>query len=480
MMSVLPYECENARGQLPEYAGGALVGRELARVEQHLASCERCQKEVADLRTVIGAVRAVSPEPMPDTLLPRLRLALQERVPAPGARLLWPRLAVPLAILTGVVAVSFALRAPKRTGGLARGAEVAMAPGRPQATLAPQLAGKAGEGARRAGGGAGGLSAGAIAPEAEEAPSLLSPADRHEVAQAPGAPFAGQPMQLAEKAEEPARSAAKFAQPPATADQEMLGLKPAPTREMKAPQAGRKPAERPRLAREGGARGMGGTAGGAGVPGPSDRPGLHSKRIRWGPQGARERDEGPSAAAGSMAKAEAATAPPLFARASLVAGADGSIIALEVASEAHSDSITVRVGSGPPQTFQWRGAGARPATVPLPMDRLGPGPAAVPVEVTSSAGRREYVLFVPTMARLGQVAPTAPVAKYESAPLGSVLADLSAMTGLVILAEQPLNAEIKGAIPKGTPEASLRQLGMASGFDVQAQGDLVFTLTRRR
>jgi hypothetical protein len=181
-----------------------------------------------------------------------------------------------------------------------------------------------------------------------------------------------------------------------------------------------------------------------------------------------------------VAKAEAAAAPPLFARASLVAGADGSIIALEVAGEASADSITLRVGGGPPQRFQWRGAGARPATVPLPMDKLGPGPAAVPVEVTSSAGRRDYVLFVPTMARLGQIAPTAPVARYESAPLRSVLADLSAMTGLVILAEQPLDAEIKGAIPKGTPEASLRQLGVASGFDVQAQGDLVFTLTHQR
>jgi hypothetical protein len=184
--------------------------------------------------------------------------------------------------------------------------------------------------------------------------------------------------------------------------------------------------------------------------------------------------------AGSVAKAEEAPAPPLFARASLVAGADGSILALEVAGEASADSITLRVGSDPPQTFQWRGTGARMATVPLPMDKFGPGPAAVPLEVTSSAGKRAYVLFVPTMARLGQIAPSAPLARYESAPLGSVLADLSAMTGLVILAEQPLDTEIKGAIPKGTPEASLRQLGVASGFDVHAQGDLVFTLTRHR
>jgi hypothetical protein len=181
-----------------------------------------------------------------------------------------------------------------------------------------------------------------------------------------------------------------------------------------------------------------------------------------------------------VAREKAPAAPPLFARASLATGADGDIIALEVASKASTESITLRIGGGPPQTFQWRGAGGRPATVPLPMDKLGSGPAAVPVEVSSSAGKRDYVLFVPTMARLGEIAPSAPVASYEGAPIRSVLADLSAMTGLVILAEQPLDREIKGAIPRGTPEASLRQLGLENGFDVQAHGDVVFTLTHQR
>jgi len=215
-------------------------------------------------------------------------------------------------------------------------------------------------------------------------------------------------------------------------------------------------------------------------PAYADRRGLYARRRGRERPGPQAEEQAGGLAAASEATAEAAGAPPVFARATLVKGAGQSMIALVVASGAPTDTITLRLAGGPARSYEWRSAGTRPATIPLPLDKIGAGPASVPVEVTSSAGKRDYILFVPAMSRLGEVAPSAPVASYQAAPLRTVLSDLSKMTGLVILAEEPLDGEVKGGIPRGTPAASLRKLGEASGFEVEAQGDLVFTLTHRR
>jgi len=49
---------------LPWYVNGTLRGEELGRVEQHIAACEQCRREVAWLRDVFAACAAI--EPIPD------------------------------------------------------------------------------------------------------------------------------------------------------------------------------------------------------------------------------------------------------------------------------------------------------------------------------------------------------------------------------------------------------------------------------
>jgi len=479
-MCALPFECNSIRERLPEYADGTLIGRELARVEQHVASCGRCQQEVADLRTVIGAVRAVPPDEVPETLIPRLRRAVQERAPAPGLRLFWPRLAVPVAILTCVIALTVALRLPRHQMESARRVAFAPAP-----SAATEIARKPAEPGVSGGipGGAG-LGVAARLGEAQQPAVPAGEVERGQAALGAAEGFAPPPAADQTATREGAETQ-NAAEPPAHefAQSSQAGYEKASGAMKSAPRdLARKPPVPSPPAPAGAMRGGGGRAGGgrpSGPPGAAYRPGPCAWRGRRGHYGGGVKESAPALSAAG-AKAEVSAVPPALARAALMQGAEGKIIALSIGGGEVSDTITVRLGSGAPQTYQWRGAGARSPMIPLPTTSLGPGPAVVPVEVKSSAGEQSYMLFLPTMARLGQVAPTAPVAKYVGATLSSVLADLSKTTGLVILAEQPLDREITGPIPQGTPAASLRALGAATGFDVQAEDDLVFTLTRRR
>ena len=479
-MSALPFECSSIRDRLPEYADGTLIGRELARVEQHVASCGRCQQEVVDLRTVIGAVRAVPRDEVPETLIPRLRRAVQERAPAPGLRLFWPRLAVPVAILTCVIALTVALRLPRHQ--MESAGRVAFAPAPSAAT---EIARKPAEPSVSVGlpGGAD-LGVAARVGEEQQPAAAASEAERNQsaagAAEGLAAPPAADQMvtresaQTQNAAEPPAHEFAQSSQPGYEkasgamkgADRDLARKPPVPS-----------PAAPAGAMRGGGGRAVGGRP--SGPPGPVARPGPYAWRGRRGPYRGEVKESAPALSAAG-ARAEVSAVPPALARAALMQGTEGKIIALSIGGGEVSDTITVRLGSGPPQSYQWRGAGTRSPMIPLPTTSLGPGPAVVPVEVRSSAGEQSYMLFLPTMARLGQVAPTAPVAKYVGATLSSVLADLSKTTGLVIFAEQPLDREITGPIPQGTPAASLRALGAATGFDVQAEDELVFTLTRRR
>jgi len=88
------------------------------------------------------------------------------------------------------------------------------------------------------------------------------------------------------------------------------------------------------------------------------------------------------------------------------------------------------------------------------------------------------VLFIPTMSRLGETAPQAPRASYRGESLGSALADLSALTGLVILAEPPLDAKVRGELADMTPEDALRLLAAFGERKVAFENGVVATLTR--
>ena len=114
MSSAVSKQCKKLRERLPEYAEGTLTGGARARLERHLASCAHCAHELAALQTVIRAVRATEPETVPDTLVPRVRRAVAAAAPAPaGAVSFWARLAVPVALATGLVAISFAFHASR-------------------------------------------------------------------------------------------------------------------------------------------------------------------------------------------------------------------------------------------------------------------------------------------------------------------------------------------------------------------------------
>ncbi len=471
-MSVgLSRQCERLRERLPEYAEGRLEGRGRARVERHLSQCPRCAAEVEDLRTVIGALRAVGAEETPEDLVARVRRAVQEKVPAPaGVGLSWARLAVPVAVLAALVVVSFALRAPRRQ---------AFVPG-----------GGALESAR----------ARSAAEEAETKPAAPAAEEKlgFEIAKKMGAPPYGAGGAPGPRAERPALSEVRKEKPGPSE----LEVSPPPTppayagardREERDAALGREktPSGRLDLRRER-AETAGGALRGSAAATPAEpeehlgaagRSGGAGGAARGGAGGRRE----PAVAADVLAGVGAepseeaeAPPPPLSARAALVRGEGGGMIALQLAAEEPLGEIALTLGGAPPESYAWEGAAAGPAWVPLPAEKIGSGPAKIPIRLRAAGVSRDYVLFVPTMARLGESAPLAPVGRYEGQSLEAALSEFTALTGLVVLAEVPLDRPMRGEIPRGKPGEALEQLAAEAGFEAHREGDLAYTLTHLR
>lgn len=156
------------------------------------------------------------------------------------------------------------------------------------------------------------------------------------------------------------------------------------------------------------------------------------------------------------------------------------MIALQLASDQPLHEITVSLGDASPQEHVWQGAAEGPAWIPVTADVIGAGPAAIPVRLTAGQVSREYVLFVPVMARLGESAPIAPVGTYEGQSLEKILGEFTALTGLVVLAERPLDTVLSREMRGGKPGEVLEQVAADAGFEAHAEGALVYTLTRRR
>jgi len=178
--------------------------------------------------------------------------------------------------------------------------------------------------------------------------------------------------------------------------------------------------------------------------------------------------------------AKPAEAPPLSARAALVSGAGGKLIALQLSAEQPLGEIMLRLGDASPQMYGWHGPAGGPAWIPLTADTIGAGPAAIPIGLRAGEESRDYVLFVPMMARLGESAPAAPIGGYGGQSLEAVLAEFTALTGLVVLAERPLDVKMTGEMPRGKPGEALEQVAAEAGFEARREGDIVYTLTRRR
>jgi hypothetical protein len=409
---------------------------------------------VADLRTVIGAVRAVSSEEPPENLVPRVRRAVHQQAPAPaGVRQFWARLAVPVALLTGLVAVSFALRQPQPREAFVPGVGAIQESKKP----APSAAARVEQGNHL----------GFAQPERR---IVFKPAPEAFNAQPGGAPAPATPA--------PALEAKQLPPSPPAAVRGRQGAARHPTYGPPEPYFG------------GHAGGVGGVGGAPyartrgqieeseSLEASRDRVSLPGPAAEAGVRGG-EKKEALSAAA-DLADGLAGPQPPFFATAVLAKGGEGQVIALRVTAEKPLESIVLKLGDEPPQHLLWQGDPSEPVWIPLSGDKLGPGPAAIAVTLASSGGARDYVLFIPLLARLGESAPTAPVVRYDSTPLRSVLADFSALTGLVILAEMPTDIGISGDVPRAAPEAALQRLAADNGLLVHREGDLAFTLTHRR
>lgn len=464
MSADLTRACEKLRERLPEYAEGRLEGRLRARVERHVSGCPRCAAEVEDLRTVIAAVRAVNPEETPEDLIPRVRRAAQERVPAPaGAGLFWARLAVPVAVLTVLVAASFALRAP-RQGAFVRGVgEMESAARMPAAAtakpkqLADEMGGEPGIAIARKTEAPEGVSAGWAGPVAEQ-PAPLRGTREDKASSYPARPAAPPPA-AASKASEQLDTTASVRDREAARsfDTDVIAGARMGKGQPRAPAEGW-PKEAVRGRAGGAGRGTGGGMGGERAPAA----------------------EAEGFARGCEESAEPAEAPPLSARVALVSGAGGKLIALQLAAEQPLGEIMLRLGDASPQMYGWHGPARGPAYIPLTADTIGTGPAAIPIGLRAGEESRDYVLFVPMMARLGESAPAAPIGGYGGQSLEAVLAEFTALTGLVVLAEQPLDVKMTGEMPRGKPGEALEQVAAEAGFEAHREGDIVYTLTHRR
>lgn len=415
MDSRLSRDCQKLREYLPEYAEGRLAGRARARVERHLGTCARCAHEVAYLRSMIGTVRAIPAESAPDDLVARVCQAIDEQAPAPAAPVFtWVRLAVPAAVLTGVVAVALVLKTPV-TRDL------------PSSAKAPSE------------------SVGAIQPAAKL--EGAAPADHARTM--------------------PPETPSREGEPETRADQLAVTPPAAPA------EPGRRKGEIPQTRHQPFWW----------RPGPPPSGDLQHERAGRGrareeaddarEYDGREEELGPSEAAEK-------SAAPLSAHVAVASAETGKMIALKVTAQGPLDEVILALGDGAPQAFSWQGWAGEPAWIPLSIETIGPGPAAIRIRLEAREEKRHYVLFVPVLARLGEAAESAPTARYQEAPLRNVLADLSAFTGLVILAEPPLDIEFSGSLPSGKPGAALQELGAQLGFASHREGHLAYTLTHAR
>ena len=94
-------ECDKVRGQLADYAVGALRGRRELWMEAHLRACEACRKELAALERTAGLLNAVASQDAP----PETWMAIRQEI-ADGVRLrATPRRRLALVAAAGTAAV---------------------------------------------------------------------------------------------------------------------------------------------------------------------------------------------------------------------------------------------------------------------------------------------------------------------------------------------------------------------------------------
>ena len=514
-MSGIPHrECERLRQRLPEYADGSLAGPERVRIEAHLDRCPRCAAEAEDLRTVLRAVHAITPDEVPDDLLRRVREAVRARPPAPaGLPRLWPRIAVPVALAVGVVAIGFALRAPRERARMAALPQGAVAQDERLALSAGAGRGGARSGGGMRGGGAGRGGGGRAAGERAATSSVVvaeaTEESRLDRLRRSGGANLGwnwdQPAESKDRADErvrePAETDAFYADsdlPKATAPKPAAGPSgppgPAGTSEMGSPLRPEREGVAGGGVGGGGGGGLGGSAGRRDGPRPgaplaekrSPRSGVAHRGGSRGDQDARGPinrmigGDGLQAGAAASEVEDDAPAPPLSATLGFGQYEGRPALTLQLASDKPAAEISVYLGDAAARRLLWHGSSPPTAPLVLTLEQIGPAPAATPITIESGEERRNYLLFTPTLARLGETAGNAPAGAYSGESVAQALAELTALTGLVVLAEEPLSRVLSGDKPGGAPDAALQELAARVGLKIERAGDLVFNLKHPR
>ena len=448
--------CRRNRARLPEYAEGNLSPQASAQVERHLSECLPCRAELRDVTTVIGALRAVSQDPVPNRLVSRVQRAVHQTMNAPkGVGHFWARVAVPVAAATALAALAFALRAPVphvfRPAGAPAGRRIAAAP----AGVASDTAGRgsAQVGPRRGG---------PAVKAAEPAPAFGFPGASG------GGGFLGSP-QLGASAEPP-KTAAPAAQPKEDAARNAIGRAPTPPAPAPAP--------------VGAAQAQAGA--GLAAPPVTQRDQAPQEKVAKAPLAqAPAVSARPKAAALDLAaeskprvKNEVA-APRIAAGVGVIKKGGRNVIAVQFAPAAYRSAFKVTIGSGVGRRTVRRGP-KNTFPVAITAKDLGQGPAAIPITVQTAAGSRSYLLFAPMSLRLGETAPQAPEANYDDASLQKVLSDFTALTGVIVLAEKPLDQKFTGYVPLGTPEESLMQIAVGLDLKLERQGKVGYLLSQSR
>ena len=82
------YSCKHVEQRLDSYLEGEVSTREQFAIEQHVASCEHCERLIGDLRHIIHAASTLAEQPVPAGVSARLRLHLQNET---GVRLERPK-----------------------------------------------------------------------------------------------------------------------------------------------------------------------------------------------------------------------------------------------------------------------------------------------------------------------------------------------------------------------------------------------------
>ncbi len=436
-MKRLPRECKKVRERLPEFVEGALGERERARVEQHLASCARCSAELADLRTVLSSLRGVAPDPVPPHLVESIRQAVRRSAPTarePAYR--WARLVVSSAAVGLVLAMALAFHFTQGSGLVDKTAVKKTAKRYERVAKVEEPASVA---ARHGG------------EELAFAPSSGPRAETQESAARPGR-LAGEEERFG-AAPNPAPEKAEKAAPVVSPVCDSEGL----SRERSV----QRPYRRYCGIRAHGTRQPPAKQTQGGEPG-ADRS-VSASAARKG---------GPAAYFVGVPKA-ARAALPVTASVEVSKENGGlSVILTPQGAPVEDLSLAVERAEGVRRVL-WSGRLAKTVRVELPGDMLGPGPGTLGLTIQAKGGQKRHALFFPVLSRIGETAPLVPPARYQGEMLGEVLARLSTLSGLVLLAETPLDRPVYGELAGGDPDVVLSGLAADAGMRVKAEGEVV-------